>query len=215
MPNDVRPGIENLAAVKGRATPDPLTSRGHMMRRRTSLTIRPGIPIDDWCDLGQQIQAISASSAWWLGDWLLYGQSEYPDRYKHAINQTSLDYQTLRNYAWVARRFDPDQRFAGLSFQHHAEVASLPAQDRRHWLGTALENGWSRNELRRQIRARKENATGALPVRLKMNPDDRQRETWQEAARHTDMDLLTWITRVLDDAANVRQPAPLVPDRTT
>ena len=31
--------------------------------------------------------------------------SSYKGRYKDAVEQTSLDYQTLRNYAWVARGF--------------------------------------------------------------------------------------------------------------
>lgn len=35
----------------------------------------------------------------------MYGQAAYTGRYRDAIEQASLDYQTLRNYAWVARRF--------------------------------------------------------------------------------------------------------------
>ena len=37
-----------------------------------------------------------------------------------------LDYQTLRNYAWVARRFAMSRRRDTLSFGHHAEVPALP-----------------------------------------------------------------------------------------
>ncbi|KUL55317.1 hypothetical protein ADL22_01425 [Streptomyces sp. NRRL F-4489] len=173
------------------------------MRGRTALCIPRGMSIDAWRSLGRQIQEISSSSAWWLGDWLLYGQAEFPNRYKHAIAQTSLDYQTLRNYAWVARRFAPHQRHEALSFQHHAEVAGLPEEERGQWLARAAEQRWSRNELRRQVRVRKE-ITGAAEraVQLKMKPDDGQRELWQAAAVRTGKDLLTWITTVLDDAAN-------------
>ncbi|MGW4377201.1 LmbU family transcriptional regulator [Streptomyces albidoflavus] len=177
---------------------------GHAVKRRTSLSIPPGIPIGAWHKLGQHIHTVSNSTAWWLGDWLLYGQAEYPNRYKHAIEQTSLDYQTLRNYAWIARRFAPHQRVAGLSFQHHAEVAGLAEEDRSGWLARALEGGWSRNELRRRIRARKELAAGAsdrTPARLKMSPDDDQRARWQAAARSADVELLAWITKVLDEVS--------------
>ncbi|MFF4224699.1 LmbU family transcriptional regulator [Streptomyces sp. L500] len=171
------------------------------MRRRTALRIPSGISLDAWQHLGRQIQELSNSSAWWLGDWLIYGQSEFPNRYKHAIAQTSLDYQTLRNYAWVARRFDAGQRHAGLSFQHHAEVAGLPVDERDRWLLRAAENRWSRNELRRQVRAGRELPGRARAVPLEMTPDEVQRERWQEAARYTGSDLQTWITAVLDDAA--------------
>ncbi|PBC83935.1 hypothetical protein SAMN05428945_1422 [Streptomyces sp. 2224.1] len=171
------------------------------MRRRNNLRIPRGLSLADWCSLGQQIQAISSSSSWWLGDWLLYGQSEFPNRYKRAITETSLDYQTLRNYAWVARRFEPHERYGDLSFQHHAEVAGLAPEERGPWLARAQENRWSRNELRRQMRARKGIAGSARATQLKMKPDDCQRERWQAAALRTGEDLLTWITAVLDDAA--------------
>ncbi len=157
--------------------------------------------IDTWRSLGRQIHEISSSSAWWLGDWLLYGQSEFPNRYKHAMAQTSLDYQTLRNYAWVARRFAPDERYGDVSFQHHAEVAGLQPEERGRWLRLAQEHGWSRNELRRQVRAQRGSAGGEHPALLKIKPDGDQRELWQAAALHTGKDLLTWITAVLDDAA--------------
>ncbi|MFF0744477.1 LmbU family transcriptional regulator [Streptomyces sp. NPDC004111] len=188
-------------AEKGQEKRASMATYGQAMKRRTSLSIPPGIPIGAWRNLGQHIHAVSSSSAWWLGDWLLYGQEEYPSRYKHAIAQTSLDYQTLRNYAWVARRFDSHLRVSGLTFQHHAEVASLPADERSHWLRRAKELGWSRNELRRQVKASKEIAGGRVPARLKMRPNDDQRQRWQEAAEHEAVDLLAWITRILDDVS--------------
>ncbi|MER7109312.1 LmbU family transcriptional regulator [Streptomyces sp. NPDC000229] len=202
MPELTQPDRLVASAVSGRGRPVAPGAYGEAVKRKTSLSIPRGIPIGAWHNLGRHIQAISNSSAWWLGDWLLYGQAEYPDRYKRAIEQTSLDYQTLRNYAWVARRFDPAQRVAGLSFQHHAEVAGLAVEDRSGWLARALEHGWSRNELRRQIRARKGIVAGArVPARLKMSPDDHQRERWQEAAKHANVELLTWITKVLDEVS--------------
>lgn len=191
----------SVSSVDGRPQSDPSAAPGQAMRRRNNLRIPRGLSLADWCSLGQQIQAISSSSSWWLGDWLLYGQSEFPNRYKRAITETSLDYQTLRNYAWVARRFEPHERYGDLSFQHHAEVAGLAPEERGPWLARAQENRWSRNELRRQMRARKGIAGSARATQLKMKPDDCQRERWQAAALRTGEDLLTWITAVLDDAA--------------
>jgi hypothetical protein len=111
------------------------------------------LPYDAWLGIGRQLAAASSSSAWCLGDWLMYGEEAYSGRYRDAIEQTSLDYQTLRNYVWVARRFAPSRRRDGLSFAHHAEVAGLAEHEQDFWLHKAEEFSWSRNRLRREVRA--------------------------------------------------------------
>lgn len=181
--------------------------RGQYLTHRTFLDLPKGMPLEEWRSLGRQIFVISDSSAWWLGDWLVYGQSCYPDRYRRAVEETSLDYQTLRNYAWVARRYSVPRRRTKLSFQHHAEVARFPEKEQDEWLDLADECGWSRNELRRRIRAGRSRDTGAqrtgqaeaVQIRLEVGPEQKRR--WQEAARHTEQDLAGWMQAVLDDAA--------------
>jgi hypothetical protein len=108
---------------------------------------------DSWLRIGKQLSVIVNSSAWCLGDWLAYGEVAYTGRYRDAIESTSLDYQTLRNYAWVAKRFTLSRRRTALSFGHHAEVAALPEPEQEFWLRKAEGLGWSRNELRREVRA--------------------------------------------------------------
>ncbi|WP_153037176.1 LmbU family transcriptional regulator [Amycolatopsis sp. YIM 10] len=160
--------------------------------------------LDEWRRVGREIFVVSDSSAWWLGDWLIYGQSEYPNRYKRAIMETQLDYQTLRNYAWVARRYPAARRRAALSFQHHAELTSLPEQQQDEWLDRAEKFGWSRNELRNRVKAGRQSAgkTEDVTVRkiLVNFPSDKQ-ERWLKAAANAEQDLLTWIVSSLDDAA--------------
>lgn len=111
------------------------------------------LPYDKWLGIGRQLAAASTSSAWCLGDWLIYGENAYSGRYSDAIEQTSLDYQTLRNYAWVARRFPLARRRHALSVAHHAEVARLPEHEQDFWLRKAEEFSWSRNRLRKEVRA--------------------------------------------------------------
>lgn len=182
-------------------TDDRLAVGGRAVTKRTMLAIPQGMPIGAWRNLGRQIFVISDSSAWWLGDWLIYGQAEYPDRYKHAVAETSLDYQTLRNYAWVARRFSPNRRREKLSFQHHAEVASLAEDDQEICLNQAEEHSWSRNELRRQIQGRREGRDAGEITHLQMNLVADQKQRWQEAAGRAEKDLLVWIVSILDHAA--------------
>jgi hypothetical protein len=120
---------------------------------RSGLVFSSSLSLRIWERVGQELRAISDSSAWWLADWLIYGETAYTGRYREAIERTGLDYQTLRNYAWVARRFDLPRRRDNLSFAHHAEVASLAQPEQDYWLRRAEEQGWSRNNLRKEVRA--------------------------------------------------------------
>nr|MDT0661771.1 LmbU family transcriptional regulator [Micromonospora sp. DSM 115978] len=180
-----------------------LSIDGTAAKRRTSLYIPQGMSIDAWRHLGRQIFIVTDASGWWLGDWLIYGQAQYPGRYKRAIAETSLDYQTLRNYAWVARQFSPARRRNKLSFQHHAEVASLSEDEQDKWLDEAERCSWSRNELRRQIKASRdpEHRTREV-IHIQMNVIADQKRRWQEAAKSEELDLLAWMFNILDHAAS-------------
>ena len=180
-----------------------------VLPRRLGLCFPEALSFDSWRRVGAQMKLISDSSAWWLGDWLVYGETAFSDRYKQAIAETLLDYQTLRNYAWVARRFEMSRRRDGLSFQHHAEVATLPGGEQDRWLDLAEQYRWSRNELRRQLKASRrqlENGdgfdkNGARQVVLQVNIAPERKRLWEEAAERSHRDLVEWMTEVLDSAA--------------
>jgi hypothetical protein len=130
-------------------------SGGHTILPRMGLELPSSVklPFDRWLHIGELLSTVRTSSAWCLGDWLVYGETMYTGRYRDAIRHTSLDYQTLRNYAWVARRFPMSRRHELLSFGHHAEVASLPEPEQDFWLRKAESIGWSTSRLRREVRA--------------------------------------------------------------
>ncbi|SRR5216683_1229151 len=171
--------------------------------RRTGLLLRTDTPLEIWKQLGEKIAIMADSSAWWLGDWLVYGQKRYADRYESAIAQTSLDYGTLRNYAWIARKFKINRRRAALSFQHHVEVAALPEPDQDKWLEMADKFGWSRNRLRRELKNAGSNQPAqveeAVHVQLRVALDCQKR--WAMAAERTGTTLTEWIVGALDHAA--------------
>lgn len=107
-----------------------------------------------WERIGASLRELTNSTAWWLADWLIFGETTYGlRRYREAIERTGLDYQTLRNYAWVARRFEHHRRRDSLSFAHHAEVTRLSPPEQDYRLRKAEQEKWSRNELRREVRA--------------------------------------------------------------
>jgi hypothetical protein len=179
------------------------------------------MPFSAWMGVGEQLAAVAASSAWCLGDWLVYGQATYGSRYREAVQRTGLDYQTLRNYAWVAARFELSRRWDTLSFGHHAEVAALPGPEQDFWLRKAAQFGWSTMRLRREVRAslaeraheppslqmasaprppetgHREGRQATIQVRLAPG----QLELCERAAGQDGMTVHAWAARALEHAA--------------
>lgn len=124
----------------------------HVLIPKKGLRLPQKLAFERWLNIGRRLSEVNSSSAWCLGDWLTYGEDAFTGRYRDAIEQTSLDYQTLRNYAWVSRRFGLSRRRDNLSFGHHAEVAALPEPEQEFWLRKAEDHSWSRNRLRREVR---------------------------------------------------------------
>lgn len=196
-----------LKANRGSAQPQglnaPLRPEDQILTTRVGLHFPDVLTFDRWQDAGRHIARIVDTSAWCLGDWLVYGQSHYSDRYRHAIDAVGLDYQTLRNYAWVARRYPAERRREGLSFQHHAEVAALPPEEQDRWLNRAAEEGWSKTELRKHVRSdRQRRNSPDLPTFLTLGRIAPDRATqWMEAAAQSQRPLEQWVMQTLDFAA--------------
>ena len=74
------------------------------------MRFEPLTPIGEWKAVGLRLGLYAEATCWWLGDWLAFGQMKYGRRYKEGVALTGLDYQTLRNYAVVARRFELSRR---------------------------------------------------------------------------------------------------------
>jgi hypothetical protein len=171
---------------------------------RRALYLDAELAFDEWVRVGGKVAVVSDSSAWWVGDWLNFGRACYRGRYKTALALTSLDYQTLRNYAWVASRFAPSRRRDTISFGHYAELASLSEEDQDGWLAQCAAEQWSRAELRRRLRAGGQIAedssrASSIALTLTVYPDRLRR--WEVAADLHGAQLEEWIGSALDHAA--------------
>jgi len=220
-------GTEPGAASAARPPRNPTAAAAVAPVRRVMVTgvglrFPERVDFGTWEQVGQKLARIANCSAWCLGDWLVYGSYKYSERYRQVLAAVELDYQTLRNYAWVARRFELARRRDRLSFQHHAEVASAPVEDQERWLEQAEADGWSRNELRRHVRSSRTElvrlaAGQAGPAGLAASADSAgsaaalilprlnvpaERVTqWRDAARQLNRDFEEWIVAALDHSA--------------
>lgn len=181
------------------------------------LQLSQQLPFGRWLGVGRQLAEIYSSSAWCLGDWLVYGEIAYEGRYREAIERTSLDYQTLRNYAWVARRFSLSRRRDDLSFGHHAEVAALPQAEQDFWLRKVQQLSWSVKQLRREVRishiersAGVGQQPGQIPgrnrgsaARIDIHITAEQLEAYKAAAHKAHFTVQEWAILALDSAARL------------
>jgi hypothetical protein len=192
---------DDAPAVPGASSQiEPARRRPAVRSTATGAQFDPLLEFDAWRQMGTRLGVYTSATSWWLGDWLTFGRDKYGRRYKEAIAATGLDYQTLRNYAVVARRFAAPRRRANLTFQHHAVVCSLPDDRQDEWLDRATAGGWSRNELRRRLR---EAVTDREPAQeiISLAVARKQADLWRRAAERGQCALESWILAVLDAAA--------------
>lgn len=171
---------------------------------RCGLRFDPRTPFEVWSAVGGRIAGHAKTTSWWLGDWVAFGERRYGQRYRVAIEATGLDYQTLRNYAVVARRFEWSRRRDDLSLSHHAEVCALTDDLQDEWLELAAVNRWSKQELRRRLRQAASPDSSDCPCLLRLSVDVEREQRWREAASGCGCSFEDWIIQSLDAAAGPR-----------
>lgn len=111
------------------------------------------LDIAEWIVLGRRLGAIGRGVAWWIGDWVNYGNAKFGEKYSRAARITGYDVQSLMNMSYVASRFDDSRRRENLSWSHHAELAALPVDSQEMWLENAERDRISVRGLRESVRA--------------------------------------------------------------
>lgn len=125
---------------------------GNFRLTRTGLEIEGVVTEEQWRNLGSLIGRIDTSVQWLLGDWMAYGERTWGKTYEQVAELTGYEIQTLRDYAWVARRVDLSSRKDKLSFKHHKLVAHLDDPGlQRQWLDYALDNYLSVSQMQAAI----------------------------------------------------------------
>jgi len=143
------PGLDLRTAA---SVIDELRAGGVLDTTGTSLQLDPDLPYEKYEQLGAALGLINRSCSWWIGDWLLFGEGAYRERFAQAIEATGLAEQTLLNRLWVCRSVPPSRRQPSLSFSTHALVAALPGREQKTWLKRAAEGGWTRAQLETRMR---------------------------------------------------------------
>lgn len=121
-----------------------------------SLELPEDYPLDDLVALTDTLYKAGVSVSFWLGDALRFGKRIYGNMYAEALEKTGLKLGTLKNIVYVAEHVEKSRRRDFLSWSHHQVVASLPPKEQNRWLLKAGKNGWTRGQLRAEIKKAKE-----------------------------------------------------------
>jgi hypothetical protein len=117
-----------------------------------SLVIQADLSLATWLEQGHHLGRTARASAWWIGDWIAYGNARFGEKYVRAAKKTGYDAQTLMNMSYVASRFEISRRRENLSWSHHAEVAALEPDEQARWLDLAEKERLSVHCLRLELR---------------------------------------------------------------
>jgi N6-adenosine-specific RNA methylase IME4 len=122
----------------------------------TALTLPEDTPYEDWLAFGQQLERLSRSVMWYLGDWWAFGRHHYGDRVK-AVEFLPWSYGVCMNAASVARKITTSCRHEVLPWSLHYEAARM--DDPRPLLDAWATRGTppSEREARAEVNAIKRN----------------------------------------------------------
>lgn len=104
------------------------------------------LPFDEWRETGQRFGEATRRFSWALGDWLVYGGSNFKKRipaeiYEEAERMTGVDRSSLLALATVCRRIPLEKRIINVSFEHHQAVALIQNEESRfRWLKFLADN---------------------------------------------------------------------------
>jgi hypothetical protein len=89
----------------------------------TALTLPPDLSYEEWRTTGHALGRLGKAVQWWLGDWLLHGESHFGEAFAQAATETGYSEESLRGFLWVSSRIPPSVRRSTLSWSHHQVVA--------------------------------------------------------------------------------------------
>lgn len=129
-----------------------LQDSGALTPTHLDLSSRPDLSLETCMSLAALFGQVNTSSRWYIADLHEYVDLRHGEYVAQVMEATKLAPQTIENIISVGRRVPPSRRRDGVSFSSHAEVASLPPNEQRHWLKVAKDENLSKAELRARLR---------------------------------------------------------------
>jgi hypothetical protein len=151
----------------------------------TSMSFAPNITWAEWSRKGHEfsqfINIWDRNLRWWLGDWIIFGENHFPDKYSQALTKFMYSKQSLRNIVYVCRNVPPENRMEDedVSFEHHYVVAKIPRDQQRAWLEKAKAELWTSFQFQNAVKGRPISKR-LVPSMIRPTPKDVNFDVWWE-----------------------------------
>lgn len=118
---------------------------------------------DAWLSAGRTLATRKRDLDWEMADWIAYGREHFPQQITLALGDMAEDPQRIRRLEKTARAFPPHMRDQTLTFDHHAHLADIPAQEALPLLKQAREEKLTPRQLRIEAMMHKVDSGLILP----------------------------------------------------
>lgn len=119
-----------------------------------ALALPEDIAFSEWIDLGRNLASQKRHIDWLIGDWITFGRQRFPEQVELALEQFG-DRKQVKRIEKTVEAFPPHLRSKVLSFDHHAHVADMPAQEALPLLKKAETENLDARHLRIEAMLRK------------------------------------------------------------
>lgn len=118
----------------------------------TTWALDPAMTFEAWSRQIAIVGRLGQTTLFLLGDGLHQGAALFGEEYAQVLEATGYAERTISNLMWVAERVPPENRREELSHGHHEAVAALEPHEQAKWLQRAIDEHWTREELRAAIK---------------------------------------------------------------
>ena len=121
---------------------------------QSGITLDPDTTYDEWQEIGKRLMFLEKNIQFALGDWLNYGEHKWGDKYAQAVQELPYSHGSLRDMAWVSKRFDLSERSDKLTWSHYRTVAALEDEVAQDVLQRAADDSLSVSQVRELVQSR-------------------------------------------------------------
>jgi hypothetical protein len=151
--------------------------RNKFVVTRTGIEISDDATLEDVLGKLEEVVAVETAIHWAYGDLLAYGEDrQWGTFYDRAQQITGKSYQTLANYAWVARSIHFSLRGEKLSYGHYKLIAKFPPKEQTRWINRVHDENLSV----RQLAAAIEGESLPAPLPSWRKPLEKMRTTYEQ-----------------------------------
>ena len=90
-----------------------------------ALNLSPTLSYEEWENVGKALATMDGNIEWWIGDYFVFGEAAYGEKWAQATAKFGRPESTLQGYMYVASRFPQTLRRRNLPWWAHREVAAL------------------------------------------------------------------------------------------